>query len=188
VRDSLEKDLGAHLETALRGVVLLERYPKSCCDVIVTVLEGEDDQLTLNNGITCLGAMTVLAGCITASSAALVDAGIDCLDLITGGVASFNEDTKKTEGSEETALVVDPCPVEHENIKAACVVGYLQTRDEITELWLKGDAGSQTNHLIDKAVEAAQLQRIVLSSTLKASMGEKLQSTTQNNTEMEVTI
>ncbi|KAF2148912.1 exoribonuclease [Myriangium duriaei CBS 260.36] len=172
VRDSVERDLAAHLETALKGVILAERFPKSAVDVIVTVLEGEDDAFWANGQKGTLGGvgiMTVLAGCITASSAALVDAGIDCVDLVTGGVAAVAE----------TDPLIDPTPSEHAELKAACVLGYLQSRDEITELWTKGNVGSDQTALIDKAVEAAQLSRIVLAATLKESVELKLQSTVE---------
>ena len=168
VRDSVERDLAAHLETALRGVILAERFPKSAVDVIVTVLEGEDDSFWADGQKGTLGGvgvMTVLAGCITASSAALVDAGIDCVDLVTGGVAAVAE----------TDPILDPTPSEHTELKAACVLGYLQSRDEITELWTKGNIGPDQTALIDRAVEAAQLSRIVLAATLKESAEAKLQ-------------
>ncbi|GAM90214.1 hypothetical protein ANO11243_082550 [Dothideomycetidae sp. 11243] len=167
VRDSVERDLAAHLETALRGVILAERFPKSAVDVIVTVLEGEDDAFWADGQQGLLGGagvMTVLAGCITASSAALVDAGIDCVDLVTGGVAALS-------GAD---AVVDPCPSEHSGLDAACVVGYLQSRDEITELWTKGNVGPDQVSLINKAVEAAQLSRIVLAATLKETVELKI--------------
>ena len=153
-----------HLETALRGIVIGERWPKSACEVVITVLEGEEDQ-SLNearggqdSSLSGLGMMNVLAGCITAASAAITDAGIDCVDLISGGVAA-------TTGS-ETSGVLDPCPSEHDNVGAACVVGYLQSRDEVTELWMKGDV-TDSEALINRAVEAAVLARSVLAEAVK---------------------
>ncbi|KAL9023787.1 MAG: hypothetical protein Q9180_008107 [Flavoplaca navasiana] len=43
VRDTSERDLSMHVETALRGCLISERWPKSGVDVVITVLEGEDD-------------------------------------------------------------------------------------------------------------------------------------------------
>lgn len=160
VRDASERDLGVHLETALRGVIIGDRWPKSGCEVVITVLEGEEDGWwgdAQQGGKTGgWGMMNVLAGCITVASAALADAGIDCVDLVSGGVAALT-----AEGG-----VLDPCPSEH-GMKAACVVGYLQSRDEVTEMWMKGDAGSQSEALIDNAVKAAVLTRSVLSEAVK---------------------
>ncbi len=127
--------------------------------------------------------MTVLAASITAASAALVDAGIDCVDIVAGGVASVvrNPDVKGThkqvtsgEDSEsDKILVLDPSPSEHKETLASCVVGYLPQRDEITELWMSGDAGLDPQKLTDGAVEAARLTSTVLTETLKDLAKEK---------------
>ncbi|PGH33219.1 hypothetical protein GX50_03981 [[Emmonsia] crescens] len=195
IRDVNERDLGVHLETALRGVIIGERWPKSGLDITVTVLEGEDDRWwgdVLSSGplggIDGWGLMNVLAGCITVASAAIADARIDCVDLITGGVAAFVEDPNVEASGESKApserghgqpLVLDPDPSEHQGIASACVVGYMPSRDEITELWLKGDssnisAGSRnaaTSHeaLIDGAVDAARGAQAVLMEAVKES-------------------
>jgi exosome complex component MTR3 len=172
VRDTSERDLGVHLETALRGVIICERWPKSACEVVITVLEGEEDgwwgdrQGGEKSG--GWGMMSVLAGCITVASAALVDAGIDCVDLVSGGVAALVRES--SEGG--SAVVLDPSPPEHD-ILSACVVGYLQSRDEITEVWVKGDAGLQTEVLLDQAVKAATLTRTVLAEAVKEAVALK---------------
>ncbi|KAK0253239.1 3'-5'-exoribonuclease [Friedmanniomyces endolithicus] len=177
VRDASERDLGAHLETALRGVVIGERFPKSGCEVVLTILEGEEDGW--GAGGTEVkgggwGIMTVLAGCITAASAALVDAGIDCVDLISGGVAAVKY-AGRHGGQEDGVVVLDPAPSEHDGeIMAACVVGYLQSRDEVTEMWMKGDAGTQVQTLIDEAVKAASLVRAVLAEAVKDGVQAKV--------------
>lgn len=102
--------------------------------------------------------MSVLAGCITVASAAIADAGIDCVDLVVGGVAAL----VGTQDLQGMVTVLDPCPVEHLDMGAACVVGYLSSRDEITELWAKGDAGPSAESIVDRAVEAALAARTVL--------------------------
>ena len=178
MRDASERDLGAHLETALRGVVIGERWPKSAAEVVVTVLEGEEDGWWGDkgtgkgeaNGLSGLGMMNVLAGCITAASAAIVDAGIDCVDLLSGGVAAIESSSKI---SEKDTILLDPCPSEHGGLSAACVVGYLHSRDEITELWMKGDAGTSPETLIDGAVEAAMLTRTVLADAVREGVQQK---------------
>lgn len=176
-----------HLETALRGVILADRWPKSGVDVVVTVLEGEEDGWWgdgvgsggRENAVGGWGLMTMLAGCITASSAAVVDAGIDCVDLVVGGVAAVPVNGKGgvTNGKEEDkeVSVLDPCPAEHEALKAACVVGYLASRDEVTEMWLKGNTTAEgTEVLVDRAVEAAVMARTVLVEAVKESAAMKI--------------
>lgn len=190
VRDGTERDLSVHLETALRGVVIGERFPKSACDVVITVLEGEEDSWWVDSSEDSgggnrsgWGAMTVLAGCITAASAALVDAGIDCLDLVSGGVAAITSDAFTTVEQSKEVLILDPSPAEHETISAACVVAYLQSRDEITEMWLKGDPGSreQMEKLVDEAVKAATLSRTVLEDAVKDGVEMKMKMKNQAN-------
>ena len=192
----MERDLGVHLETALRGVVIGERWPKTACEVVITVLEGEDDRWwgddktgsSADTGkLGGWGMMNVLAGCITAASAAIVDAGIDCVDLVAGGVAASVQDGETKQESEESGkgvVVMDPCPSEHKAVNAACVVGYLQSRDEVTELWLKGDAGSSSEHLIDQAVQAATLTRTVLAEAVREGIENKVRAHEASNGEI----
>lgn len=176
MRDSSERDLGVHLETALRGVVIGERWPKSAADVVITVLEGEEDgahndgQENRGGETGGCGLMSVLAGCITAASAAIVDAGIDCVDMVSGGVAAIT-----TEGMSggKSEVLLDPTPSEHV-IRAACLVAYLPSRDEITEMWMKGNAGTQTEDLIEQAVKCAGLARTVLADAVKEAVESKL--------------
>ena len=191
IRDSTERDLAVHLETALRGTIISDRWPKSGVEVIVTVLEGEEDSNPDNGGgyqvhkvgDGAAGMMSILAGSITVASTAIVNAGIDCIDLASGGVAALihnpisNLEASKQGGVPEYQLVLDPCPLEHQNIIATCVVGYLKSRNEITELWIKGDipslplaasndrAGSEW--LIDGAVQAAASVQLVMIEALK---------------------
>lgn len=174
VRDGGERDLGVHLETALRGVVIGERWPKSAADVVITVLEGEEDGWhgvgkEVEGGRSGgWGSMSVLAGCVTAASAALVDAGIDCVDLVSGGVAAL---VGSANGGKDE-VVVDPTPAEHQ-VKAACLVAYLESRDEITEMWMKGDAGEELDCLIEQAVRSATLSRGVLVDAVKEAAEAK---------------
>ena len=161
LRDAGERDLGSRLESALKGTVILDRWPKSAIDVIVTILEAEEDEWSGRQGqhgtrgVPGMDMMNTLAGCITAASAALAHARIDCLDLLAGGVMAV---IRETNGSLTKAL--DPCPIEHEDIVSACVVGYLPTRKEVTEVWIKGDlAASSMDGLstVDEVMESASL-------------------------------
>ncbi|CZT07168.1 hypothetical protein WAI453_010866 [Rhynchosporium graminicola] len=186
LRDSSERDLGVHLETALRGVIIGDRWPKSGVEVIITILEGEEDQWWGDDrGGSIMagdwGMMSVLSGCITVASAAIADAGIDCVDVVSGGVAAM---VKGSQGK-QPSLVLDPVPSEHQEILAACIVAYLPSRDEITDLWVKGDIGHgdrSTNtaqsasyeELADNAVQAALGSHRVLVAALKETANMKL--------------
>jgi len=199
IRDASERDLGVHLETAIRGAIIAERWPKSALEVTVNVLEAEDDRWWGNvsgSYDASWGMMNVLAGCITAASAAIADARIDCLDLVVGGVAALvrEEASQKTEGhavNGKPILVLDPDPSEHRSIVSTCVIAYMPGRDEITELWLKGDAlevalsedDKRSGHeaLIDGAVDTARRLHNVLTAAVVES-GERLFSAMTDGT------
>ena len=187
VPDYNERDLAAHLETALRGVLIGERWPKSGVDVIVTVLEGEDDFADgrKGGGTGGWGMMILLSGCITVASAAISDAGIDCVDLVSGGVAALVREPQFG-----LQLVLDMAPSEHEEVVAACVVGYSQSRDEITELWTKGlidHVDGQANgrigfeQMVDNAVEAAMGSRRVLVEAVKEGTEARIKAATSSD-------
>ncbi|KAL4742778.1 3' exoribonuclease family, domain 1-domain-containing protein [Aspergillus similis] len=183
IRDASERDLGVHLETALRGVIVAERWPKSGLDITITILEAEDDRWwgdAPDSHDAAWGMMNVLAGCITAASAAIADARIDCLDLVAGGVAAIVADKAADgNGNAYARLMLDTDPAEHQSILSACVVAYMPERDEITELWLKGDnskaavgtADQSLSHeaLIDGAVVAARGAHSVLAEAVRES-------------------
>jgi exosome complex component MTR3 len=187
IRDASERDLGVHLETALRGAIIAERWPKSGIDLTITILEAEDDRWWADapdSHDASWGMMNVLAGCITAASAAIADAHIDCLDLVAGGVAALVSDDSAD--SSTPKLMLDTDPAEHRSIMSACVVAYMPARDEITELWLKGDSSKaalengdeRTAHeaLIDGAVDAARGAHSVLGDALRESVLQTIQS------------
>jgi exosome complex component MTR3 len=168
MRDNIERDLGSHLENALSGVIILDRYPKSALDITVLVLEGEEDCLWneeqgQERGISGVGLMNVLAGSINVAVAALVDAKIDCLDLLSSGVAARAADS--------TTDLLDPCPSEHESLACACVVGYLPARDEVVEIWSKivSEPGTEqlSEAMVDAAIKAARGSHKVQAEVIK---------------------
>ena len=193
-----------HLETALRGILISERWPKSGVDVVITVLEGEEDrhdnQVITQPGVYLgqskgWGMMSLLSGCITVASVAIADAGIDCVDLVTGGVAAMvhqpNSSLRRAKSRVKSdrsdladEILADPCPAERGDLQAVCVVGYIQSRDELTEIWVKGKALEGKNEsedragldmLLDRAVEAAVTARLVVVGAINESTETKIQ-------------
>jgi exosome complex component MTR3 len=176
IRDTAERDLSVHLETALKGTIIPDRWAKSAIEITITVLEGEEDSWIGNGqnskgGFEGAGMMNVLAGCLTVASAALADARIDCLDLLAGGVAAVVPGANQTR-----TKLLDPCPTEHEELVSICVVGYLPARDEIVELWVKGDLpadadapGLGLDGLVEAAINAAKGVQGVLQEAVKES-------------------
>jgi exosome complex component MTR3 len=157
----------------------------------VTILEGEEDVWCWGTGDDAgigkgWGAMGVLAGCVSVASVALVDAGIDVLDIVVGGVAAVvpaDGSMAKSKSSGDSLengglIVLDPNPVEHENIIAACTVGYIVSRDEMSLLWLKGAiSGPDSEKLIDAAVKAARATKRVVEETVRDATEVRLQDT-----------
>ncbi|KAF8425682.1 3' exoribonuclease family, domain 1-domain-containing protein [Tirmania nivea] len=197
VRDHTERDLSMQLATALQRSILLEKYPKSGIDVFITVLdcEGEAGAVTgVSNfqaggskgggggggGGVDVGLLGVLAGAITCASAAIADAGIECLDLVSGGVAALvrngarGDDAMVQKNEEELVVVQDPSPEEHApgDIFAACAVGYMAAREELTEIWMRGvvetsidaedNAEDDLDRMMGNAIMAATQTRRVL--------------------------
>lgn len=160
-----------HLENALKGVIIPDRWPKSALDVVVTVLESEDGPYSVER-IQGVGLFNLLAGCINVSMAALADARIDCLDLLVGGVGAV------ISGPDSQPLrVLDPVANEHEVIHSSCLVGYLPSRDEVVEMWSSGSVSTQENsggsefdELFDSAVAAARGAQTVLKQALIESL------------------
>ena len=164
-----------HLETALRGSLIADRWPKSGVDVVVTIIEGEDARQTaVDSGSEDWDMMNVLSACITVAAAAIADAGIDCVDTVSGGVAAL---VAGGDGeSEDPNIVLDPAPTEHERILAACCVAYLPSRDEITNLWLKGEVAATDGNIYRKLVAEAVHASRGTNQAIADSLGESLGS------------
>ncbi len=96
--------------------------------------------------------------------------------MVTGGVSALVTDAS----SKASMVVLDPSPSEHE-VKAASVVAYLQSRDEITEFWTKGSASGKTELLVDHAVRAAVLVRTVLADAVKEGLELKAGSLAESS-------
>ena len=172
LRDPSERDLGIHLEAALRGAIIADRWPKSGVDIIISIVEGDQDRETSRSqGDEVWDMMNALGGCITVAAAALADAGIDCVDTVAGGVAALVQDASS---DSPPAVVVDPIPSEHEKILAACCIAYLPTRDEVTNLWFRGDLPASNmdlyTQLVEQGILAARNSNYVLTDCLRETV------------------
>ena len=162
-------------------MIIGERWPKSGVEVVITILEGDEDgwwgdAVSGKGEGSGWGMLNVLAGCVTVASAAMVDAGIDCVDLVSGGVAAV---VREKGSAKDVVKVLDPCPAEHEHVVAACAVGYLAGRDEITELWMKGDVGDNPDDLIEGATHAAIGSLSVLKEVVLEAVEARLKQEAQ---------
>ncbi|OAQ62258.1 3' exoribonuclease [Pochonia chlamydosporia 170] len=174
LRDASERDLSIHLEAALRGAVIVDRWPKSGVDVVVTVVEGDmSRQATIDQGLEDWNTMFVLSGCITVAAAAIADAGIDCVDVVAGGVAAL---VVNRGNPDEQAIVMDPVVSEHDTVLAACCVAYLPTRNEITNLWYKGSFYTSELTSYQSLVSNAVLASKATGKTMLMSLNEAIPS------------
>lgn len=176
LKDSGEKDLGIHLEAALRGVIIADRWPKSSVEVVVTVLEADQPRdLSRGTADETFDSMNVLSGCITVASAAIAHAGIDCVDMVAGGVAALVVEGNSGE-KPITRFVLDPVASEHVQILAGCCVAYLPIRDEVTNVWLKGQIPAESpelhEELVEKAIQASRGANKVLVECLKETTSQ----------------
>ncbi|KAI1107923.1 exoribonuclease [Jackrogersella minutella] len=177
LRDSSERDLGVHLETALRGAIIADRWPKSGVDIIVTIIEGDQNRDSLEyDRDEGWDMMNVLSGCITVASAAIADAGIDCVDTVAGGVAALvAEDTDS-----QPTIVLDPDVAAYDKIYAAACVAYLPTRDEVTNIWFKGQLPAADamiyNKMVERSLVACRNANRVLVQALNETVGQKQNS------------
>ncbi|KAK4245459.1 3' exoribonuclease family, domain 1-domain-containing protein [Corynascus novoguineensis] len=172
LRDPSERDLSIHLETALRGAIIADRWPKSGVDIIISIIEGDQDrEASKLQGDEVWDMMNALSGCITVAAAALADAGIDCVDTIAGGVAALVQDA----GDDSTpSIVIDPLPSDHEKVLAACCIAYMPTRDEVTNLWFRGDLPASDmdlyTTLVEKGIQASKNANRVLVNCLSETL------------------
>lgn len=121
-----------------------ERYPKSGIECFLEVLDTGDERWE--------DARTLSAG-INAASAALAEAGVEMVDLVSSGVAGIDE-----EGDIKGDFVGG---------KASLVVGYMAARDEVTCVWSRGDISvSDFEKLLEKAKEMAREARMVVNQAV----------------------
>ncbi|ROT34817.1 exoribonuclease [Sodiomyces alkalinus F11] len=172
LRDFSEQDLSAHLELALRGVIVGERWPKSNLDVTVTVLEGDHEQeMSRIQGHGDWHMMNVLSGCITVASAAIADAGVDCVDMVAGGVSALVAGSN----GQSPSVMLDPVGLETESLLGGCCIAYMPNRDEITNLWVRGQSLSSDvllqTKLVHGAIQASKASHCVIVGELVSSAG-----------------
>ena len=104
-----ERRLEASLHQALLPSVMLERFPKSVVEVHLLVLEEDGGELAV-------GA--------TAASAALVDAGVDVLDVVVAAQVGL------VGGG--TQAIVDPCAAEEAQCTGLCTIAYMPNLERVT--------------------------------------------------------
>lgn len=117
---SIEQRISSFIETAFLCAIPLEKYPKSTVDVFINVLSFNSITRSLLN----LAAWTA-----TCTSLAMVDAGIEMRDLVTGGHVQIKD------GS----ALLDPTISDDEK-SVECVACFtVMHNNDVVALWMDGD-------------------------------------------------
>jgi exosome complex component MTR3 len=138
-----EKDLSLQLEAALQSSLINTPCPKSQLDIIVTIIESEEANHTLPDIQRVWKEMHILSASITVASAALVDAGIGTLDVVTGGVAALVQ----SPSSLEPRIVLDPISCLDTQILTVCSVACLPNLGQIVSTWMTAQQPSRSKSM-----------------------------------------
>jgi len=138
-------------------------FPKSGIEVNIGVL-----------GYT--GKWSLLAIATNAVSAAIAEAGIDVVDLVSASSFAVMDE----------GLVIDPTGEEEEAALAGGVIGYMASTGEITDAWITGQLEMEANgdmdldsghvrfgEVLKTAVSAAEDARLVINHALMQMVKEK---------------
>ncbi|KAL1924603.1 uncharacterized protein VTP21DRAFT_4257 [Calcarisporiella thermophila] len=147
-QDAQEKELSAFLTQALSPAVRLELFPKSTVDIFIHILQND-------------GTASCLAGCITAASVALADAGVEMVDMVAACSACFINDT----------IYMDCSLQEESHVTGSLVVAYMPTLRELTHVWQEGQVTlERTEQAVEQCIGActkiARVMRTALMSSL----------------------
>jgi ribonuclease PH len=147
----------------IEPMLLGHLFPKSGIDVNISVLEYT-------------GKWSLLAIAANATSAAIAEAGIDVVDLVSASSFAVTDN----------GLVIDPTGDEEESASAGGVVGYMASMGKVTDLWVtgsveveeEGDMDVDSGHLrfgemLKKVVSAAADARLVINHALMELVKEK---------------
>jgi exosome complex component MTR3 len=147
----------------IEPMLLGHLFPKSGIDVNISVLEYT-------------GKWSLLAIAANATSAAIAEAGIDVVDLVSASSFALTDN----------GLVIDPTGDEEDSASAGGVVGYMASMGKVTDLWVtgsveveeEGDMDVDSGHvrfgeMLKKAVSAAADARLVINHALMELVKEK---------------
>ncbi|KAJ1658473.1 3'-5'-exoribonuclease [Dispira simplex] len=149
-KDAQEKELSHLVAQAITPAVRLNLYPKSTIDVYITVVQSD-------------GWWSTLAGAITCASAALVDAGIDMVDLVTATSAVVADGR----------ILADPtCSEEnHPTVQGTVLVAGLSSLREVTHVVQSGSLALDiTTQATNDCIETCSQLHEVVGLCLKSSL------------------
>ncbi|KAK9234077.1 3' exoribonuclease family, domain 1-domain-containing protein [Lipomyces kononenkoae] len=164
---SLERTLADFIYASLVPSIRLGQYPKSGISVSVVVISGPP----VWNGLV----KQIAASCVTAASVAVVDAGIEVLDIVTACAVKFpmgmehdvqldldqhGNDKISEEDTNKMNIDDDHAAAEFQGIGRG-VVSYMAGRDEISGFWIDDESPMRTDADTAHSIEGAGLIRVL---------------------------
>jgi exosome complex component MTR3 len=155
--DDEQKALSSQLRQALEVAVRLEAYPKSLIDVHALVLQDDG------------GALPVAIAC---ASLALVDAGIECLDMVAAVTVGRLPCSR---------VVVDPCFAEERMLSSRITIAYMPSLNEIVQFLQHGELDAATLDVMTQLCldACSQFVRIQIATLLEAHQQQQQQQEQQ---------
>ncbi|KAK9467962.1 3' exoribonuclease family, domain 1-domain-containing protein [Lipomyces arxii] len=161
---SLERSLSEYVYASVVPSIRLTQYPKSGIAISVVVISGSPSAAGLMK--------QVAAACVTVAGVALVDAGIELTDIVTGCAVKFGAGVND---KVELDLDSDGVPGDRPDIVGRGVVSYMAGRDEITGFWFDDESpNADSSNLVEStfvnvvtvATDGAKEVRKIVNSVL----------------------
>ncbi|KAI8913352.1 ribosomal protein S5 domain 2-type protein [Gorgonomyces haynaldii] len=143
VKDDQEKEYSLMMEQSLRPAIRMDIYPNEQISVHTIILEND-------------GTSACLAAAISSATMALVDAGIEMLDLVIGASCSFSK-----------TLLLDPTQSEEDGSLGTMVLSLMPSLNEVTHVMQNGQVDSNSSiEGISICVDACHQLHALFSQTL----------------------
>lgn len=161
----IEKSIAAFIHTAISPSIMLEQYPKSAINILVSIISSSENTKSL------------LYAAITATSVALIDSGISVRDVVTAGSVLIARD-----GANKHQIYDDPeyAPAESD---IDAVVSYMAARNnEITGIWSEGGniSPAELDEIFKHTKSMAGQIRTLVNGLLLEDFKNKEQSVAEN--------
>ncbi|KAL1707270.1 3' exoribonuclease family, domain 1-domain-containing protein [Schizophyllum commune] len=115
LRDAEDRSIGVAIHQALLASVRLELLPKSTVDIFLVIIEADGKEASIASGAV-------------AASAALADAGIEMLGLVSSCSAAVTGDK----------IWLDPSAAESEQADGTVILSCMPALDTVTSVWQSG--------------------------------------------------
>lgn len=128
------KEICNFLVNVFNSVVNLEKYPKSGIDIFIDLIQhSSKDQKQQGN------VLRILPACINAITLALVDAGIELIDLVSGGYVDGTVIAFIKNGQEITGIWSDDDSFITAEVVKKCKLKYLENKQTLVHYLKQSD-------------------------------------------------